>query len=182
MIAQSQISKLSNRLQKESGGRRIPESVLERDYCVAQFLVGLSRSSLRTKLAFKGGTALKRCHFEDYRFSEDMGFTLLEAGTTLEIIKKEMESIYTEVKSASGITFRFVRDDHCAPTGRSHRPKKLQRIHRSTARSHDSSIFTELAARPLRYLAPYGIVQKCRTRQHPRCNPGKNYFSWKSTR
>lgn len=35
MIAQSQISKLSNRLQKESGGRRIPESVLERDYCVA---------------------------------------------------------------------------------------------------------------------------------------------------
>lgn len=32
MIPQSQISKLSNRLFKEQGGRRIPESVLERDY------------------------------------------------------------------------------------------------------------------------------------------------------
>ncbi|MBI2606333.1 MAG: nucleotidyl transferase AbiEii/AbiGii toxin family protein [Deltaproteobacteria bacterium] len=110
MIAQSQISKLSNRLHKQSGGRRIPEAVLERDYCVAWFLVGLSRSPLKTKLAFKGGTALKRCHFEDYRFSEDMDFTLLET-TTLEAIKKELETIYTEVKTASGIAFRFVRED-----------------------------------------------------------------------
>jgi hypothetical protein len=43
MIAQSQISKLSNRLLRELGGRRIPESVLERDYCIAWFLVGLSK-------------------------------------------------------------------------------------------------------------------------------------------
>ncbi|EKD45022.1 MAG: hypothetical protein ACD_70C00110G0001 [uncultured bacterium] len=47
MILQSQISKLSNRLLKEQGGRRIPESVLERDYCIAWFLVGLSRTPLR---------------------------------------------------------------------------------------------------------------------------------------
>jgi uncharacterized protein len=33
MILQSQISKLSNRLLKEQGGRRILESILERDYC-----------------------------------------------------------------------------------------------------------------------------------------------------
>ena len=64
MIAQSQISKLSNRLFKELGGRRIPEAVLERDYCIAWFLVGLSKVPLREMLAFKGGTALKRIHFE----------------------------------------------------------------------------------------------------------------------
>jgi hypothetical protein len=58
MIPQSHISKLSNRLFKEQGGRRIQESVLERDYCIAWFLVGLSRMPLRNKLAFKGGTAL----------------------------------------------------------------------------------------------------------------------------
>lgn len=40
MIPQSQISKLSNRLLKEQGGRRIPENILERDYCIAWFLVG----------------------------------------------------------------------------------------------------------------------------------------------
>ncbi len=60
MIPQSQISKLSNRLYKEQGGRRVPENILERDYCIAWFLVGLSRSPLRNKLAFKGGTALRR--------------------------------------------------------------------------------------------------------------------------
>lgn len=42
------------------GGRRIPKNVLERDYCIAWFLIGLSRSPLRNKLAFKGGTALWR--------------------------------------------------------------------------------------------------------------------------
>ena len=78
MILQNNISKLSNRLFKEQGGRRIPESVLERDYCIAWFLIGLSYTPLRNKLVFKGGTALRRCHFSEYRYSEDLDFTLLQ--------------------------------------------------------------------------------------------------------
>ena len=58
MIPQRELSLLSNRL-AERGGRRIPETVLERDYCLSWFLVGLSPSPLRDRLAFKGGTALK---------------------------------------------------------------------------------------------------------------------------
>lgn len=110
MIAQSQISKLSNRLFKEQGGRRIPETVLERDYCIAWFLVGLSRCPLRAKLLFKGGTALKRCHFADYRFSEDMDFTLT-GDLTFEALKSELEAVYAEVKKSSGIAFRFAHED-----------------------------------------------------------------------
>jgi hypothetical protein len=45
MIPQRNISVLSNRLARE-GGRRIPEAVLERDYCLAWFLVGLSISPI----------------------------------------------------------------------------------------------------------------------------------------
>lgn len=67
MIPQRDLSLLSNRL-AERGGRRIPETVLERDYCLSWLLVGLSRSPLRSPLAFKGGTALKKCYFWDYRF------------------------------------------------------------------------------------------------------------------
>src|SRR5579863_72907 len=100
MIPQSQISKLSNRLLKEYGGRRIPENILERDYCIAWFLVGLARTSLRNKLAFKGGTALRRCHYPVYRFSEDLDFTLLEP-LSFEALKNELESVYAEVKQAS---------------------------------------------------------------------------------
>ena len=57
MIPQRNLSLLSNRL-AEGGGRRIPEAVLERDYCLAWFLVGLAGTRLRERLAFKGGTAL----------------------------------------------------------------------------------------------------------------------------
>src|SRR3990167_14067 len=104
MILQSQISKLSNRLLKEQGGKRIPESVLERDYCIAWFLAGLSHTPLRDKIAFKGGTALRRIHFSEYRFSEDLDFTLLQA-LTFEELKQLLEPIYDEVKKRSNITF-----------------------------------------------------------------------------
>lgn len=63
MIPQRNLSMLANRL-AASGDRRIPEHVLERDYCLAWFLVALSRTDLREHLAFKGGTAIKRCYEE----------------------------------------------------------------------------------------------------------------------
>src|SRR5579862_8128893 len=110
MILQSQISKLSNRLLKEQGGRRIPENILEKDYCIAWFLVGLSRLPLRNKLVLKGGTALRRCYFSDYRFSEDLDFTLLQS-LSFEELKNELESVYAEVKHAANIIFRFSRPD-----------------------------------------------------------------------
>lgn len=109
MIPQRNLSLLSNRLTRR-GGRRIPESVLERDYCLAWFLVGLSRSALVNRLAFKGGTALKRCYFGDYRFSEDLDFTLTEE-TSLEAIQSELVPLFDEVRRASGIAFRYARED-----------------------------------------------------------------------
>ena len=109
MIPQRSLSLLSNRLAR-AGGRRIPEAVLERDYCLAWFLVGLSRAPLRELLAFKGGTALKRCYFGDYRFSEDLDFTLT-GEVPFETIRKELDPLFEEVRRASGIVFRFERQD-----------------------------------------------------------------------
>ena len=109
MIPQRNLSLLSNRLAR-GGGRRIPEAVLERDYCLAWFLVGLSRSPLREHLVFKGGTALKRCYFGDYRFSEDLDFTLTEE-LPLDDILAALDGIYAEVHRASGIIFHFSRED-----------------------------------------------------------------------
>jgi len=109
MIPQRNLSLLSNRLARE-GGRRIPEAVLERDYCLAWFLVGLSRSPLREKLAFKGGTAIKRCYFGDYRFSEDLDFTLIEE-VPFETIRAELEPVFEDVRRTSGIALRCERED-----------------------------------------------------------------------
>jgi hypothetical protein len=110
MIPQRNISLLANRLYKEHGGRRIPEAVLERDYCLAWFLVGLSQSMLRDLLIFKGGTALKRCHFGDYRFSEDLDFTLARKVEFGEI-RVGLEEVYQLVAQASGIRFAFESED-----------------------------------------------------------------------
>lgn len=110
MIPQRNISLLANRLYKEHGGRRIPEAVLERDYCLAWFLVGLSQSKLRDLLIFKGGTALKRCHFGDYRFSEDLDFTLARKVEFAEI-RKGLEEVYELVAQASSIRFAFESED-----------------------------------------------------------------------
>ncbi len=109
MIPQRNISLLSNRLVKP-GGRRIREDVLERDYCLAWFLATIAESELRNVLAFKGGTALKRCYFSDYRFSEDLDFTLTEA-IPLEDILRRLEQIYDAARQSCGIVFAFERED-----------------------------------------------------------------------
>lgn len=109
VIPQRNLSLLSNRLAR-AGGRRIPEAVLERDYCLAWFLVGLSRTPLRERLLFKGGTALKKCYFPDYRFSEDLDFTLAQP-VALETIRRELDPAFAVAYRASGVTFSYARDD-----------------------------------------------------------------------
>ncbi len=50
--------------------------VVERDYALGHILAALySRPSLNGMLVFKGGTALKKAYFGDYRFSVDLDFT-----------------------------------------------------------------------------------------------------------
>jgi hypothetical protein len=117
LIPRRNLSLLSNRLARR-GGRRVPESVLERDYCFAWFLVGLARTPLGERIAFKGGTALKRCYFGDYRFSEDLDFTLLET-VPFDTIRAQLDPVFDEVRRGSGIPFRFAREDR-RPHANSH--------------------------------------------------------------
>jgi len=109
MIPQRNLALLSNRLAR-GGGRRIPEAVLERDYCLAWFLIGLSRTPLRQRLAFKGGTALKRCYFGDYRFSEDLDFTLT-GEVPFDVIRQELDPVFAEAGRSGGVSIRFAHED-----------------------------------------------------------------------
>ncbi len=52
-------------------------NVIEKDYVIGWILGGISNSpELGSDWVFKGGTCLKKCYFETYRFSEDLDFTL----------------------------------------------------------------------------------------------------------
>ncbi len=173
MIPQRNLSLLSNRLAR-AGGRRVVESVLERDYCLAWFLVGLSGSPVREALVFKGGTALKRIYFGDYRFSEDLDFTLAEP-RELDAILSGLDAVYAEVKRASGIVFSFASSDRKSHQN-SHTfylsyegplpaaaPKEVKVD--ITIRAHRQG--SQRAARPLRPLASHVPGSHRLRRAHP---------------
>ncbi|EQD24873.1 MAG: hypothetical protein D084_Lepto4C00323G0002, partial [Leptospirillum sp. Group IV 'UBA BS'] len=94
-----------------AGGKRVPEAVIERDYVLAWFLSGLASHPLRDVLAFKGGTALRRCWFENYRFSEDLDFTLT-CPISLEEILEGLNEIFAAVEAACGLQIAFDREDN----------------------------------------------------------------------
>ncbi len=54
-------------------------NVIEKDYALGWMLAGITaHPELGPSWVFKGGTCLKKCYFETYRFSEDLDFTLTE--------------------------------------------------------------------------------------------------------
>lgn len=71
MITQREVSQLAFRHEKD-------DRTIEKDYVITWILLGLAGSKLKENLAFKGGTTLKKVYFPDYRYSEDLDFTLLE--------------------------------------------------------------------------------------------------------
>jgi predicted nucleotidyltransferase component of viral defense system len=51
--------------------------VIEKDYVLGWIIAAINQDSeLKNCWIFKGGTCLKKCFFENYRFSEDLDFTL----------------------------------------------------------------------------------------------------------
>lgn len=66
------------RLEQERTRLKAPWNVLEQDYILSWVLIGISSVPLlKDNLAFKGGTALKKCYFGEYRFSEDLDFSYI---------------------------------------------------------------------------------------------------------
>jgi predicted nucleotidyltransferase component of viral defense system len=53
---------------------------VEKDYVLGWLLAGIANQpELLDQWVFKGGTCLKKCYFETYRFSEDLDYTLVNA-------------------------------------------------------------------------------------------------------
>lgn len=53
--------------------------VVEKDYVLGWMLAGIyGHENLVENWVFKGGTCLKKCFFETYRFSEDLDFTIIK--------------------------------------------------------------------------------------------------------
>lgn len=87
---------------------KMKDSQIEKDYILSWLLLGISKNTvLSTSLAFKGGTVLKKVYFNDYRFSEDLDFTLLDNNITNQQLLAEFEKVYAFVKEEANITVQF---------------------------------------------------------------------------
>jgi predicted nucleotidyltransferase component of viral defense system len=56
-------------------------AVIEKDYLLGWLLAGIaSHPVLGRAWVFKGGTCLRKCYYETFRFSEDLDFTVMPDG------------------------------------------------------------------------------------------------------
>jgi predicted nucleotidyltransferase component of viral defense system len=83
----------------------VRDQQIEKDYILSWILFGISKHEQLSKaIVFKGGTVLKKVYFKDYRFSEDLDFTLLNA----EILNEQIFAWFKEV-------FEFIKDEANIP-------------------------------------------------------------------
>ena len=93
-------------------------NVVEKDYVLGWLLMGIAKHPLLSGWVFKGGTCLKKCFFETYRFSEDLDFTIPEGlvyesdafrGALIECAEKISSDTGIELPE-SGIEIKESRD------------------------------------------------------------------------
>ena len=101
MIEQKEINKIAAK-------NRVNDRQIEKDYVLSWLLFAISKNqSLHNTLVFKGGTLLKKAFFENYRFSEDLDFTLIDETVSNEQILQEFNNLFEFIKEESNIDMRI---------------------------------------------------------------------------
>jgi uncharacterized protein len=101
MITRNAFITLAHKLNAPSIG------VLEKDYVISCFLDGLMRVRAMAKaFVFKGGTALRKVYFPDWRYSEDIDFSVLP-GFPQEKFPALLEAACVRAQDKHGMSFRL---------------------------------------------------------------------------
>ena len=89
----------------------VRDQQIEKDYILSWILQGIAQhQELSKALAFKGGTVLKRVYFEDYRFSEDLDFTLVDETITNDQIQHWFNESFEYVRVEANIPLEILDD------------------------------------------------------------------------
>lgn len=82
---------------------RMPEQAIERDYVLTWVLSETARhSTLGAQAILKGGTAIKKLYFSEWRYSEDLDFTLQTPWETDSIVSA-LEEVSAACVSSAGL-------------------------------------------------------------------------------
>ena len=98
------------------------EDIIEKDHALGWLLWGIgTEPQLANKWIFKGGTCLKKCYMETYRFSEDLDFSIIDGGPIdPQILSTIFPHLLSRIGEESGVDF-LVRPPvfRLRPNGRS---------------------------------------------------------------
>lgn len=108
MIEPRNLFKLQSKLTINE--KSIPVKTLEKDYILTWILAEISKLDMESLFVFKGGTSLKKFYIENYRFSEDLDFTLLTS-LTLGELEEKMKKTYTSILNGANIPIVFNRGE-----------------------------------------------------------------------
>src|SRR5579885_419993 len=98
-----------NRLRRLASREKIPLGTLEKDYAITNLLSIISAFPKLDSMVFKGGTALKKIHFKNFRFSEDLDFTCMQ-----DVSEEFVDFINSKMK-ALDVKFTEITDDERKP-------------------------------------------------------------------
>ncbi len=91
-------------IQKKANKERVRDTQIEKDYILTWILTGVAANEVLSKaLAFKGGTVLKKFYFKDYRYSEDLDFTLVDDNISNEAIQDAFKVVFQYVREEANI-------------------------------------------------------------------------------
>lgn len=94
---------------RETGVR---DQQIEKDYILSWILQGIAQhEQLSNAIVFKGGTLLKKVYFEDYRFSEDLDFTLLDNNSSNEQIFDWFAEVFEYIRDEANIPLNIIENN-----------------------------------------------------------------------
>jgi predicted nucleotidyltransferase component of viral defense system len=92
-------------IQKKANKEKVRDTQIEKDYILTWILIGVANNEdLSKSLAFKGGTALKKFYFKDYRYSEDLDFTLVDDDLSNDAIQDAFNEVFQYVREEANIS------------------------------------------------------------------------------
>lgn len=96
-------------IQQKANAVGVRDQQIEKDYILSWILYGVAKhDNLSKEIVFKGGTVLKKVYFEEYRFSEDLDFTLLNAGIANEQIFSWFKELFEIIKDEANIPLEII--------------------------------------------------------------------------
>lgn len=107
MIKPKELNKISNR-------EGVRQQQIEKDYIISWILWGIFNNTLlKHGLILKGGTCIKKIYIENYRYSEDMDFTInpnMESDISDEDIYDAFNDVFVQIKETTNINLTIPED------------------------------------------------------------------------